>query len=169
VGFASKKLYLILAIYLVFFISFGSVVSRASDQRQKEDAVLNSADEMFHAMKKHQFLKVWLMLSNKSKTAIVDSVYKNLLKSNIKNYSKEQITNDFQNYGPLANSFWLAYLKSFSPAMVLDESVWQKVEFKSSDRADIVIKYKKSKEPFDLKMYKENNEWKIGLVETFGL
>jgi len=33
--------------------------------------------------------------------------------------------------------------------------------------AEIVIKYKKSENPFHLKMYKEDGIWKVGLVETF--
>lgn len=160
--------------FLYVFILFSLILSvpyfaQANySQREKEDVVLNKADECFQAMQNEDFVKVWSLLSLKSKLQIVDSVYKSLLKANIKTYTRKDLEGDFDRGGPISKSFWSGYLKTFSPKMVLDESVWQKVDF-DGNKAKIVIKYKKATAPFDLKMYKEDGEWKVGLIETFGM
>jgi len=166
--FFGKKFLYILALFLALFLTFPRFASADYAQREKEDAVLNNADECFKAMQNEDFTKVWSLLSSKSKSQIIDSVYKGLLKANITAYTKKDIEQDFSVGGSISKSFWSGYLKNFSPKMVLDESVWEKVEF-DGDKAKIVIKYKKATVPFDLKMYKENNEWKVGLIETFGM
>jgi hypothetical protein len=39
--------------------------------------------------------------------------------------------------------------------------------FLRKDKAEIIITYNKSRRPATLKMHKEKNTWKVGLVETF--
>jgi hypothetical protein len=36
------------------------------------------------------------------------------------------------------------------------------------DKAEIILQYRKSEKPAILKMFKEDNEWKVGLDESFG-
>jgi hypothetical protein len=50
--------------------------------------------------------------------------------------------------------------------MVLEECDWKMGNIKKSE-AEIVLQYKKSDKPAILKMYKENDEWKVGLEESF--
>ncbi len=164
-----KKIAVFYALIIFSFIILVPKLSYANyEQREKIDAVLNVANSFFENMQNNNFKSVWSNLSNNSRNKIIESVYENLLKSNIKTYSKASIEKDFQSYGPLAQSFWSGYLKTFDPNMVLNESVWEKVKF-DGNKAKIVIKYKKAQEPFDLKMYKEDGNWKVGLIETFGM
>jgi len=44
--------------------------------------------------------------------------------------------------------------------------MWE-IGFIKENKAEIIIKQKKSEEPARLKLFKENNKWKVGLVETF--
>ncbi|WP_291490557.1 hypothetical protein [Desulfurella sp.] len=168
-GWFIKKT-LVLCILIIFsFITLIPKVSYANyEQREKVDKVLNTANSFFENMQNKDFKSVWANLSSGSKDKIIESVYKNLLKSKIKTYSKSSIEEDFKSDGAIAQSFWSGYLKAFDPNMVLNESVWKKVKF-DGNKAIIVIKYKKAQEPFDLKMYKENGSWKVGLIETFGI
>ncbi len=137
-------------------------------QRLKEEAVLDAATELFKSMERKRLEKIWQLISEKSKKEIVELVYKNLLKNNVKSYTKQDIEKDFENGGPIAKAFWDGYLKNFDPKKILDESVWEKVKFEGHDKARIKIKYKKAKLPFYLKMYKEDGKWKVGLIESFG-
>ncbi|MGC8677468.1 MAG: hypothetical protein ACP5UF_04540 [Hydrogenobaculum sp.] len=137
-------------------------------QRLKEEEVLDTATKLFKAMERKHFKKIWQLISKKSKKDIVELVYKTMLKNNVKTYTKEDIEKDFENGGPIAKAFWDGYLKNFDPKKVLDESRWEKVKF-DDNKAKIKIKYKKGKLPFYLKMYKEDKDWKVGLVESFGL
>ncbi|MEM3845192.1 MAG: hypothetical protein QXU98_05770 [Candidatus Parvarchaeota archaeon] len=154
--------------FVIIFLAFPRFSYANYEQREKVDNVLNTANAFFEKMQKHDFADLWNFLSNKSKDKIVTNVYKNLLKSKIQGYSENQIRQDFKNDGPIAQSFWTGYLKTFNPNMVLNESVWEKVEF-DGKKAKIVIKYKKASEPFYLQMVKENGDWKVGLIETFGI
>jgi hypothetical protein len=51
--------------------------------------------------------------------------------------------------------------------MVLEHSTW-KINLIKNEYAEVNILYKKSGKPAILKIYKEDNMWKIGLEETFG-
>jgi hypothetical protein len=93
--FFGKKFLYILALFLALFLSFPRFASANYAQREKEDAVLNNADECFKAMQNEDFTKVWSLLSSKSKSQIIDSVYKGLLKANITTYTKKDIEQDF--------------------------------------------------------------------------
>ncbi|MGC8650706.1 MAG: hypothetical protein ACP5S8_07055 [Hydrogenobaculum sp.] len=162
----------------VFFILIGvfslsplipyNISYAQESQRLKEEEVLDTATKLFKAMERKHLKKIWQLISKKSKKDIVELVYKTMLKNNVKTYTKEDIEKDFENGGPIAKAFWDGYLKNFDPKKVLDESRWEKVKF-DDNKAKIKIKYKKGKLPFYLKMYKEDNDWKVGLVESFGL
>ena len=54
----------------------------------------------------------------------------------------------------------------FNPDFVLEESKWEmgKIE---KDKAEIIIRYRKSEGPATLKMFKEEGKWVVGLEETF--
>ena len=53
------------------------------------------------------------------------------------------------------------------PDIVLNESKWE-IGKVGSDEAEIVLQYKKSEKPAVLKLFKEDNAWKLGLDESFG-
>lgn len=140
--------------------------SKALAYTDKElDKVLGVADQMFKAMKEDRFSAIWLALTEKSKSTIVADVTKEQKKLK-GDYTTEQIKEDFEKCGPVCRVYWRIYLIYFNPDMALNESKWD-VGFIKKDRAEILITHNKSNAPARLKMFKENGEWKVGLVETF--
>ena len=109
--------------------------------------------------------RVKTYLTTKSKDTIVDDVYKELIKSN-NSYSRDQLKKDFDQNGNISKSYWDAFLTVFNPDMVLEESKWE-MGLTEKDKSEIIITYKKAERPAILKMFKEDGQWKVGLVETF--
>jgi hypothetical protein len=156
-----KKTVFFLFILLFLFVSFLC----AGNNDSEIDQILSSAESLFKAMKEKNYPKIWTFLSVKSKNIIIDDVYKAVNKKGT-NYKKEDIYKDFAAGGLLAASYWRNYLENFNPDIVLEESTWDmgKIE---KDKAEIIIRYKKSEGPAMLKMFKEEGKWMVGLEETF--
>ncbi len=79
---------------------------------------------------------------------------------------KARIATDFSMGGIIARSYWNGFLDNFDPAMVLEESRWEMGKIKGK-QAEIIITYQSAERPAILRMYKEDDRWKVGLVETF--
>jgi hypothetical protein len=136
------------------------------------DAILDTADSLFKSMKAGNFEAIWKGLSLKSKNTIVDDVYRAVTKQaeaekSEARYSRGSVESDFSSGGSLAKSYWNAYVEHFKPEWVLEESRWEMGPI-DRDEAEIVIKYRKGEGPVRLRMTRENGEWKVGLMETFG-
>ncbi|MCX5809939.1 MAG: hypothetical protein NTX36_11310 [Proteobacteria bacterium] len=158
----------IFPIILSLLIVFPAYAQSTGDQL---DAVLTPAESFFKSLKGKDYTKIWTLLSQKSQETIVDDVFKEILKNQSSQttaveYSREQILADFKVGGSLSKSYWNSFLEYFSPDLVLDQSKWD-IGTVKKDKAEISIQYKKSDNPALLKMFKENNAWKVGLVETF--
>jgi hypothetical protein len=136
------------------------------------DAILDSADSLFKSMKAGDFQRTWKGLSLKSRKTIVDAVYRAVTKqteaekSEVR-FSRESVESDFSSGGALAKSYWNAYMEQFKPDWILEESKWEMGSV-GKDTAEIVIKYKKGEGPAHLRMIREAEGWKVGLMETFG-
>jgi hypothetical protein len=132
------------------------------------DAILDSAEGLFRAMKLRDYKSIWSRLTDKSRAAIVNDSYKEIAAKtgNSSEYSKEVLERDFHSGGPIAKSYWDAYLQNFDPDWLLEESRWQIGEL-GKDRAEIVIHYRKGEGPVILVMTRQNADWKVGLMETF--
>lgn len=126
---------------------------------------LVSAELFFLKMKNRDYVYLFENLSVTSQDTIVSEIYDILKKSNIST-SKESIKFDFLKGGELSKSYWDSFLKNFNPDMALKDSQWN-IGKCESNYCEIVLTYKKSQKPAILKLYKENNIWKIGLVESF--
>ena len=50
---------------------------------------------------------------------------------------------------------------------MLEQSTWEMGPI-GKQQAEIILQYKKAEQPARLKMFKEENQWKVGLIETFG-
>jgi hypothetical protein len=149
-----------------FFLLFLFVPFLHAGSNDNEiDKVHFSAESLFNALKTKNYLKMWTLLSVKSKNIIVDDVRKAEEKIN-RQYTKEDINKDFAEGSQLARLYWNSYLDNVNPDWVLEESTWEigKIE---KDRAEILIRYKKSAGPAMLKMFKEEGRWVVGLEETF--
>jgi hypothetical protein len=158
-----KKYFYISLIILVLFVSF----VYADKQDSTYDAILSSAESFFKTMRDKDYPKIWAYLTLKSKGIIVGDVYKAEVKSGIE-HSKEDIGRDFNTGGLLSRSYWNNYLEVFNPDTVLEQSKWEMGQVKK-DRAEVIVRYKRSERPAILQMFKEDGVWKVGLEETFGI
>jgi len=138
---------------------------------QLNDAILTSAESFFKSLKEKDYTKIWSLLSQKSQNTIVDDVFKEINKNqssqtNVAEYSKAQILTDFEVGELISREYWNSFLGYFNPDLVLNQSKWD-IQTIKKDKAEISIQSKKSENPAMLQMFKENNAWKVGLVETF--
>jgi hypothetical protein len=159
---AKKILLIVLSLTLMSCISAPAPVN---DFDREWDKILFSAESLFKSMKERNYSAIWGSLTAESKNNIVNNVYKASIKSGVE-YSKEQIRTDFEIGGLISKTYWNSYLYEFDPDMVLEQSKWD-IGFVKNERAEIKIQYKKAQQPALLKMYKEDNAWKVGLEETF--
>jgi len=150
---------LIMALCALFFC-LGSGESAAP--QGDLDRILFSSETFFKVMRSGDHVKVWSMLSSKSHWTIVADISKAVGPG----YSMKQIEEDLSKGGPIAVSYWKGFLESFDPDTILEKSKWE-VGYIGSDRAELLITYRKSKRPARLQMFKEGGTWKVGLVETF--
>jgi len=154
-----------IAIILLFLLAVSRVAS-AREIDMETDAILNSAEGLFKAMKSGDYAGVWTRLTQESKDTIVKDVLKELVKSD-NAPPIGQLHRDFElGSSIIVRSYWDAYVDNFNPSTVLDNSKWEMGEVKGN-KAEIILKYKKSENPAHLRMFKEAGLWKVGLVETF--
>jgi hypothetical protein len=124
--------------------------------------ILAAAESHFQAMERMSYPAIWGLLTVRSKKTIIREVQKNSKGV----YTEEQIATDFSMGGIIARSYWNGFLDTFDPEMVLEESRWEMGKIKGK-QAEIIITYQSAERPAILRMYKEDDRWKVGLVETF--
>jgi hypothetical protein len=147
----------------VLILLLGVVYSVRAAPNDETDAILQSAESCFKAMKQRNYVDIWKSLSIKSKATIVESVTKRAADT----YSRAQIDTDFSIGGLIARSYWNEYLFYFDPDMVLEQSKWEMGPI-GKRQAEIILQHRKAESPARLRMFKEENQWKVGLIETFG-
>jgi hypothetical protein len=152
---------------ILFFTFAGPAHSDDYSNSSTVAAILDSAEKFFLYLKNRQYSPAWELLSEKTQETIINDVYKEFKKLGGKS-EKNDITKDFENNGPVFNNYWDAFLRSFDPRAPLEESQW-KMGFVKKHKAEILITNNKADMPAKLKMFRENNTWKVGLVETFWL
>jgi hypothetical protein len=128
--------------------------------------LLDSAEALFKAMKIRNYPEIWMRLTSKSHKIIAEQVCKAIEKAGETGYSVALVEQDFAVGGPVARSYWNAYLDAFHVDYVLEQSTWE-IGFITADKAEICLLYRKAGNPARLKMLKERNQWKVGLMETF--
>ncbi len=129
------------------------------------DEVLQSAESVFKSMKQGRYAEVWQLLSSRSRQRIVEDIYKGTAKAG-RAADRGQIAAEMAQGGPTAIAYWGAFLQSFNPDMVLEQSKWEMGPIRRQT-AEIVITYRKSEHPARLRLFLEDGGWKVGLVETF--
>jgi len=129
------------------------------------NSALDSAEKFFLSLRAKEYKTTWNLLSKKSQETIIKDVYKASNKIGAIT-TKESIQQDFNNSGVISQNYWNAFLDTFDPNMILENSRWE-IAFIKEREAEITITHKKSGEPARLKIFKEDNIWKVGLVETF--
>jgi hypothetical protein len=151
----------IIAVALAFVLMTAIPVSAQTGV--EADTILKVGEAFFKSMKEKDYVGIWRPLSEKSRATIVRDVTKRAANA----YSRAQIETDFSIGGLIAKSYWDEYLFYFDPAMVLEQSKWEMGHI-GKQQAEIILQYKKAEQPARLKMFKEENQWKVGLIETFG-
>lgn len=136
-----------------------------SSEYEVENEVLSAAEGFFIALKEKRFSDVWESLTDKSRDTIVTDVFNEINKTKTK-IGKELVKEDFDNNGELFKLYWSAFLNNFDPDTVLEKSVWAIGKIKG-DTATIVLKHKESEYNSEIKLYKEDGRWRLGLSESF--
>jgi len=145
-------------------MAFPAVVRAAADPKEEAE-ILDAAESVFLNMAKRDFPALWRGLTADTQRAIVRNTHKAVVKEG-KTISEEEVRADFEKGGGIALEYWGGYLSRFDPKTVLEESRWTFGEFKK-DRAEILLRHKKSDYDAHLKMFREGGLWKVGLDETF--
>jgi len=130
-----------------------------------EDEILSVTEGFFIALKERKFADAWELLTIKSKDTIITEVYKGINKTNAK-IGRDVVREEFDKKGDLFLIYWNAFIKNFDTNTVLEQSVWNIGEIKSN-RAILILRYKKSEYDSELQIYKEDGKWRFGLVESY--
>ncbi len=164
----------IVRVYLILWFvlsGFSLSAANAGQQSPEIDGILNSAESLFKTMKAREYSRIWVYLSEASKKEIVNVSYKAIRKYNAAagmnvEYPRELVESDFRSGGAAAQSYWDGYLTSFIPEVALEQSRWEMGSI-GRNEAELLLWYKRSELPARIQMFKENGEWKVGLIETF--
>jgi len=155
--------YLVSLYILISFLFFSSDLYSGVDKEDEE--VLASAEGFFIALKEKRFGDAWKSLTTKSRDTIVSEVCDEINKTKAR-IGRELVTEDFDNNGELSRVYWDAFMKNFDPDTVLEQSTWNIGQMKG-DTAIIVLQHKGSEYNSELKLYKEDGRWRVGLIESF--
>jgi hypothetical protein len=155
--------YLTASCILILSLLFSS--DSHSSEYEVENEVLSAAEGFFIALKENRFADAWESLTIKSRDTIVSEVFNEINKKEAR-IGKEVVKEDFYKNGELARLYWNAFLKNFDPDIILERSVWNIGKIKG-DTAKIILKYEESEYNSELKLYKEDGRWHVGLVESF--
>lgn len=152
----------IVILCILLFMHLSSTIALAD---KAEDEILSVTEGFFIALKERRFADAWDLLTVKSKNTIIDEVYKDINKTKTK-MGREVVKEEFQKKGELFDIFWNNFIKKFDPDTVLEQSAWNigRIE---SDRATLILRYKRSEYDSELQIYKEEGKWKFGLVESY--
>jgi hypothetical protein len=163
----------ILIFSVLFFLFIDAEAAENTDQAQQEQ-ILSAAENLFVLMKNKNYTAIWSVLSKKTQAAIVNDVRKENEKANKKNTkanletNKDAIFNDFLTGGDNAKAYWNNFLTVFNPDIVLERCKWEMGKT-GKNEAQLLLLHKTSEKPAIIKMFKENNEWKVGLDESFSV
>jgi hypothetical protein len=153
----------ILIFMLLVCLIFPGAPAAAADADHAE--ILAAAESIFQHMEKRNYPALWEGLSEATRRSIARSVGKAIARAGGE-AAEEGIRADFATGGPIARQYWEAYLAQFDPRTVLEESRWSMGAVKR-DRAEIVLRYRKSRHDTILKLVREGGAWHVGLDETF--
>lgn len=138
----------------------------AADPDRNLGEILSSAESLFQAMRAQNYPAIWAGLTAESRKTIADEAGKAIAGSTGRKIEEADLRQEFEKGGPIASGYWIGFLTRFHPDSVLEESRWEPGTIEK-DRAEILITHKSSSKPAQLKLFREGDSWKVGLVETF--
>lgn len=154
----------VIAVLFAFLIvpAMATIAHGAADPAGK---ILTAAESLFEHMAKRNYPALWGGLSDATQRSIVRSVGQAEARVG-REAGAGEILADFETGGPLARSYWDAYMEQFDPKAILEESRWSMGAVRK-DSAEIVLRYRKSRHDAILKLYYEHGTWRVGLDESF--
>ena len=148
-------------------------------------AIVDRAESLFQSMKSRDYPAIFAALSAKSRETIVaETAAASAAAAKQAPPGKataadtpsapekasppdpEAVRSDFIAGGPIARDYWDAFLRRFDPDAALEHSRWE-IGSVGKDRAEILLTHHRADHPATLKMFREDGDWKVGLVETF--
>lgn len=176
------------AIYVIFAVlMFHPVPASAAspEAHPAVPAILSAAESLFQAMKARDYPAIFAALSAKSRETIVAETSTALAEAAkqpppgkktaadppsapAKDAApdREAVRLDFIAGGTISKEYWTAFLRRFEPDDALERSRWE-MGTVEKDRAEVLITRQGSDRPAALRMFRENDGWRVGLVETF--
>jgi hypothetical protein len=130
--------------------------------------ILDAAETLFQSMKSKDHPTTWRVLTGKSRETIVSETDEAIRRAGGSPVPKELIREDFAAGGPISREYWEGFLRRFDPDDALEKSRWQMGAWEK-DRAEVLITRQGADRPAVLRMFREGDGWKAGLVETFWL
>jgi len=129
-------------------------------------AILSAAEALFQTMKSRDYPATWRVLTAKSRETIVSETAEAIRKAGGPPVSGESVREDFASGGPISREYWEGFLRRFDPDDALEKSRWE-MGASEKDRAEVLITHPGADRPAVLRMFREGDGWKAGLVETF--
>lgn len=151
---------------LIFIFAAAAQTGFSQEISPEGEKAIVSAELLFKSMKDSNYPKIWEHLSEQTREHMVSGIQKEALGKGI-GYSPDQIRFDFSVGGLISRTYWRTYLSIFNPDMALEQSKWT-LRYADHKKAEIELLHQNSKHPAVLKLFKEENEWRVGLQETFG-
>ncbi|OPY85386.1 MAG: hypothetical protein A4E71_02119 [Smithella sp. PtaU1.Bin162] len=161
-----KRIILLLVVSLCCLWA-GIAPAQNKNNPAEENEILTATENLFQFMQSRDYASIWSGISLKTRGIIIKDVQKAEKKATGAEIDKQKLESDFQIGGPFAKSYWDSYLSVFNPDIVLQQCKWEMGKIEKSE-AEVILQYKKSEKPSVIKVYRENNAWRVGLEESFG-
>jgi len=169
-----KRIISVILIFSVLLFLFNDAEAAGNRDQAQQEQILSAAENLFVLMKNKNYTAIWSVLSKKTQATIVNDVRKENEKANKENKkanletNKDAIFNDFLTGGDNAKAYWDGFLTVFNPDIVLERCKWEMGKT-GKNEAEILLLHKTSEKPAIIKMFKENDQWKVGLDESFSV
>jgi hypothetical protein len=151
---------------VVALFLFGARSASAQVDSPAVPAIISAAESMFLTMKARDYPAIWRVLTAKSRERIVADTDQAIRKAGEPPVPRDRIRDDFAAGGPISRQYWEGFLRRFHPDQALEKSRWE-MGAMEKDRAEVLITHQGADRPATLRMFREGDVWKAGLVETF--
>lgn len=147
-----KLCFVVLACMVMFSFISGCGSRRLMSQEQ-------AVKDFFKAVADQDDETAWNSLTRKSQDDIVNILAERM------NTTAEQVRELIRKNPALMTGFWKKYREDVGAEELCNDAGFRLVKLESNEAAVRVTP--KNGKMFGLKLYKENDSWKIGLTETF--
>lgn len=151
-------------IFSIFLNLYSCKSVQPASTAQDSNSIIEVAETFFTSLQRKDFQKVWDCLTEKSKNRLIADILKYYKDSNFD--LRSTLESEFKTGSGASIQFWENYIFNFDPNMALKESKWEIGKI-TGGYGELLLTHKNSQRPAILRFYKEANQWKFGLVESF--